>query len=118
MRACEDLKPCSTHPFNQPPIKEVEQLSIKEAESLRAFIYEHPYKGDEKDYVLRLLCNRIRPPYAIASCRVAVLGVTGGGKSHTIVSIVDLDIGSVVSIPRSYFNCGAVILTKDIVGRK
>ena len=72
-------------------------MSMREGDEAMKFIRDQPYVGEEKDYLLGFLHSRTMPPWGTVGNRLAVLGDTGGGKSKTIISIVDLDLGTAVS---------------------
>lgn len=72
---------------------------MREGDEAMKFIRDQPYIGEEKEYLLGFLHSRTMPPWGTVGNRLAVLGDTGSGKSKTIISIVDLDLGTAVSVP-------------------
>ena len=63
-----------------------------------AYFRDLPYNGQEKIYILKSLKKGLRPPFEPDGNRLAVLGDTGGGKSKTIISVVELDLGTAVRL--------------------
>ncbi|OAG12477.1 uncharacterized protein CC84DRAFT_1254727 [Paraphaeosphaeria sporulosa] len=87
-------KPRSSHPFSQPPSREAKRLAKAASEEAYSFIQNLPCDGEEKEYLLNLLRTRAVPPWGSADHYPAVLGKTGQGKSHTIISLTGIDLGN------------------------